>query len=45
MNWDPFQREVLGELGHRLYRMRGNEARVIPAAMESPAPAADVPIE
>ena len=26
MNWDPFQREALAELGHRLYRMRGTEA-------------------
>ena len=26
MNWDPFQREALAELGHRLYRVRGTEA-------------------
>ena len=26
MNWDPFQREALAELGHRLYRVRGVEA-------------------
>ena len=26
MNWDPFQREALVELGHRLYRVRGDEA-------------------
>ena len=26
MNWDPFQREALAELGHRLYFMRGVEA-------------------
>jgi hypothetical protein len=26
MNWDPFQREALAELGHRLYRLRGEEA-------------------
>ena len=39
MNWDPFQREVLGELGHRLYRMRGSEVRAIPAAIEAAASA------
>jgi hypothetical protein len=22
MNWDPFQREALAELGHRLYRLQ-----------------------
>lgn len=33
MNWDPFQREALAELGHRLYRLRGDEAR---ASLESP---------
>ena len=37
MNWDPFQREVLAELGHRLYRVRGGESR---APHESPGPAA-----
>lgn len=43
MNWDPFQREVLGELGHRLYRLRGNEVRAIPAPpVESNAPAGSV---
>jgi hypothetical protein len=42
MNWDPFQREVLGELGHRLYRLRGNEVRAVPVATESPASAANV---
>ena len=24
MNWDPFQREVLAELGHRLYRVQAS---------------------
>ena len=37
MNWDPFQREVLAELGHRLYRMRANET---PLPVASPEPAA-----
>ena len=37
MNWDPFQREALAELGHRLYRVRGGESR---APHESPGPAA-----
>ena len=37
MNWDPFQREALAELGHRLYRVRGNETRALP---ESPEPVA-----
>lgn len=26
MNWDPFQREVLAELGHVLYRSAGDES-------------------
>jgi hypothetical protein len=26
MNWDPFQREVLAELGHRLYRVQASHA-------------------
>ena len=26
MNWDPFQREVLAELGHRLYRVQSLHA-------------------
>ncbi|GAA4999529.1 hypothetical protein FNZ56_11440 [Pseudoluteimonas lycopersici] len=34
MNWDPFQREALAELGHRLYRVRMDEAR---APLEAPA--------
>ena len=37
MTWDPFQREALAELGHRLYRMRGGESR---APHESPGPVA-----
>ncbi|MFT3897047.1 MAG: hypothetical protein QM719_05035 [Thermomonas sp.] len=32
MNWDPFQRDVLAELGHRLYRVRGTDA---PAVLDS----------
>lgn len=40
MNWDPFQREALAELGHRLYRVRGHEARALPAMPEPPASAA-----
>jgi hypothetical protein len=42
MNWDPFQREVLAELGHRLFRVRGNEARALRESVESPASAATV---
>jgi hypothetical protein len=34
MNWDPFQREALAELGHRLYRMRGAEASPGPGSVE-----------
>jgi hypothetical protein len=26
MNWDPFQREALAELGHRLYRVQASYA-------------------
>ena len=37
MNWDPFQREVLGELGHRLYRLRGNAAHALPATIDPAA--------
>ena len=37
MNWDPFQREALAELGHRLYRVRGTEA--------SPGPDPVAPID
>ncbi|MEO6154993.1 MAG: hypothetical protein ABIP16_04625 [Thermomonas sp.] len=39
MNWDPFQREVLAELGHVVYRQAGvamaqdAEAPVVDAAM------------
>ena len=38
MNWDPFQREVLAELGHVVYRQAGaaaviNAEAVIDAAM------------
>jgi hypothetical protein len=32
LDWDPFQREALAELGHRLYRFRGGEWRAVPAA-------------
>ena len=40
MNWDPFQREALAELGHRLYRVRGEEAPSRPDAVEPvPLPA------
>ena len=34
MNWDPVQREALAELGHRLYRVRGDEARALPVMPE-----------
>jgi hypothetical protein len=40
LDWDPFQREVLAELGHRLYRFRGGEWRAVPAAEEAARPAA-----
>ena len=42
MNWDPFQREALAELGHRLYRVRGTEASPgpDPVAPIDPAPQA-----
>lgn len=33
MNWDPFQREALAELGHRLYRMRADEPPVANATV------------
>ncbi|MES2859317.1 MAG: hypothetical protein V4704_09090 [Pseudomonadota bacterium] len=36
MSWDPFQREVLAELGHVVYRTAGHEA----VADASPAIAA-----
>lgn len=46
MNWDPFQRQALAELGHRLYRVRGNEApsdldpvEPIPRPARAPGPA------
>lgn len=42
MNWDRFQREALSELGHRLYRLRADEASAMqmqgePARIEAPA--------
>ena len=40
MNWDPFQREALAELGHRLYRVRGHETRALPAMPAMPEPPA-----
>jgi len=42
MNWDPFQREVLAELGHRLYRMRADETPLPVASPEPAAPTATV---
>jgi len=40
MNWDPFQRQALAELGHRLYRLRGNGAHPgIDAVEPIPPPA------
>ena len=42
MNWDPFQREALAELGHRLYRVRGDGTRALPASVEPPASAGTV---
>lgn len=41
MNWDPFQREALAELGLRVYRMRGEGASV--RAVETSAPPPAVP--
>lgn len=38
MNWDPFQREVLAELGHVLYRQAG-------AAMQADAHAVRIDAE
>ena len=42
MNWDPFQREALAELGHTLYRVRGHETRALPAMPGPPASAGTV---
>lgn len=38
MNWDPWQREVLAELGHVVYRVASSESR---AEAEPAAPAED----
>ena len=42
MSWDPFQREVLAELGHVLYRTAGSEASAdeLPAIATLPAASA-----
>ena len=40
MNWDPFQREALAELGHRLYRVRGTEVPSGPDSVEPIPPPA-----
>ena len=42
MNWDPFQRAALAELGHVLYRVPGAAPVLPPAEIErDAAPAAD----
>ncbi len=41
MNWDPFQRAALAELGHVLYRVPGTAPTLPPAGIElGAAPAA-----
>ena len=41
MNWDPFQRAALAELGHVLYRVPGTAPTLPPAGIElDAAPAA-----
>jgi hypothetical protein len=42
MNWDPFQREALAELGHRLYRVRGGDARASLGSVEPVASSGNV---
>jgi len=37
MNWDPFQREALAELGHKLYRVRGEQSSMPPQPAEPAA--------
>ena len=46
MNWDPFQREALAELGHRLYRLHAGEAPsvALPVASATPASASVDPL-
>ncbi|MGV8942494.1 hypothetical protein [Thermomonas sp.] len=42
MNWDPFQREVLAELGHVLYRQAGVAISSDVEVVRLDEPAADV---
>ncbi len=41
MNWDPFQREVLAELGHVVYRQAGIAIDVVAEAPHARAAHAD----
>ena len=43
MNWDPFQREVLAELGHVLYRRTAAIAEALPDDVSTLDPPRAVP--